>query len=49
MTDSERFYTSVLDLFEDPDEIEEVNELMVWWNRCIHIINTSIPVQANIQ
>ena len=32
-TDSERFYNSILDLFEDPDEQEEVNELMAWWNR----------------
>jgi hypothetical protein len=32
-TDSERFYNSVLDLFEDPDEQEEVNELIFWWNR----------------
>lgn len=32
-TDSERFYNSVLDLFDDVDEQEEVNELVVWWNR----------------
>lgn len=32
-TDSERFYNSILDLFDDPDEQEEVNELIVWWNR----------------
>jgi hypothetical protein len=32
-TDSERFYSSVLDLFEDTDEKEEVKELMIWWNR----------------
>ena len=33
VTDSERFYTSILELFEDTDEREEVNDLMVWWNR----------------
>jgi hypothetical protein len=33
VTDSERFYTSVLDLFDDIDEKEEVNELLIWWNR----------------
>ena len=33
-TDSERFYNSVLDLFGDPDEQGEVNDLLVWWNRC---------------
>jgi hypothetical protein len=32
-TDSERFYNSILDVFDDPDEQEEVNELMAWWNR----------------
>jgi hypothetical protein len=34
-TDSERFYNSVLDLFEDADEREEVNSLIMWWNRQI--------------
>ena len=32
-TDSERFYNSILDLFDDVDEQEEVNDLLVWWNR----------------
>jgi hypothetical protein len=33
VTDSERFYNSVMDLFEDVEEQEEVNELQTWWNR----------------
>ena len=33
VTDSERFYNSVLDLFDDIDEQEEVRDLIVWWNR----------------
>jgi hypothetical protein len=33
VTDSETFYTSVLDLLEDEDEKEEVKDLIVWWNR----------------
>jgi hypothetical protein len=33
-TDSERFYNSVLELFDDIEEREEVEELLVWWNRC---------------
>ena len=33
VTDSERFYTSVLELFDNPEEQEEVNELLSWWNR----------------
>ena len=33
VTDSECFYNSVLKLFEDADQKEEVGELLVWWNR----------------
>jgi hypothetical protein len=33
VTDSERFYNSILDLLEDIDEQEEVRDLLVWWNR----------------
>jgi hypothetical protein len=33
VTDSETFYTSVLDLLEDEDEKEEVTDLIAWWNR----------------
>lgn len=33
VTDSERFYNSILDVFEDPDEKQEVDALVVWWNR----------------
>ncbi|KAF8834724.1 hypothetical protein BDN67DRAFT_914346, partial [Paxillus ammoniavirescens] len=33
ITDSERFYNSILALLEDPDEKEEVDQLMTWWNR----------------
>ncbi|KIJ12184.1 hypothetical protein PAXINDRAFT_83251, partial [Paxillus involutus ATCC 200175] len=32
ITDSERFYNSILELLEDPDERDEVEQLMVWWN-----------------
>ncbi|KAG1844357.1 hypothetical protein F4604DRAFT_1884454 [Suillus subluteus] len=35
VTDSENFYHSILDLLEDPDESEEVAELMMWWTRQI--------------
>ncbi|KAG2746209.1 hypothetical protein P692DRAFT_201841031 [Suillus brevipes Sb2] len=33
VTDSDNFYHSILDLLEDPDENEEVTELMMWWTR----------------
>ena len=33
VTDSERFYNSVLELLEDDDEKEEIQALMIWWNR----------------
>lgn len=32
-TDSERFYDSIIEIFEDPDEQIEVNDLLIWWNR----------------
>jgi hypothetical protein len=41
-TDSERFYNSVLELFDDIEEREEVEELLVWWNRCGLL--TRVPV-----
>jgi hypothetical protein len=33
VTDSERFYNSILMVLEDPDEKTEVDSLFVWWNR----------------
>ncbi|KAG1762911.1 hypothetical protein EDD22DRAFT_979628 [Suillus occidentalis] len=35
ITDSENFYLSILDLLEDPDESQEVTNLMTWWTRRI--------------
>ncbi|EGO01387.1 hypothetical protein SERLA73DRAFT_121668 [Serpula lacrymans var. lacrymans S7.3] len=32
ITDSERFYSSILDLFNNIDEREEVEALLKWWN-----------------
>ncbi|EGO23842.1 hypothetical protein SERLADRAFT_370680 [Serpula lacrymans var. lacrymans S7.9] len=32
VTDSESFYNSVLDVFDDPDEAQELNDLLTWWN-----------------
>ncbi|KAG1869689.1 hypothetical protein C8R48DRAFT_597520 [Suillus tomentosus] len=33
VTDSENFYHSILDLLDDPDEDEEVTDLLTWWTR----------------
>ena len=33
ITDSERFYNTIMELLEDPEEREEVDQLMMWWNR----------------
>ena len=33
VTDSERFFSSILELLEDPREAQEVHDLFVWWNR----------------
>ncbi|KAG2099567.1 uncharacterized protein F5147DRAFT_747266 [Suillus discolor] len=35
VTDSERFYNSIFDIFEDSDEKQEVDDLAIWWNRQI--------------
>lgn len=32
MTDSEHFYDSTLEILEDPEEQQEVQALMKWWN-----------------
>jgi hypothetical protein len=31
--DSECFYNSILELLDDPDETDEVKQLLHWWNR----------------
>jgi hypothetical protein len=33
ITDSERFYTSVIDTFTEREEQAHVEELLEWWNR----------------
>jgi hypothetical protein len=40
VTDSERFYNSILDLLNDPEEKEEVEQLLLWWNRQIFPLYT---------
>ncbi|KAF6749078.1 hypothetical protein DFP72DRAFT_756639, partial [Ephemerocybe angulata] len=48
-TDSETFYTSVLELLEDPEEQAEVKELLIWWNRQVFpsFSNTKRVAPAN--
>ncbi|KAF8833444.1 hypothetical protein BDN67DRAFT_917007 [Paxillus ammoniavirescens] len=33
VTDSECFYGSIVELLDDPEEKDEVNQLLTWWNR----------------
>jgi hypothetical protein len=35
VTDSERFYNSILELLDDPLEKQEVEALLTWWNRLV--------------
>ena len=42
VTDSERFYNSILEYFEDIDEQDEVRELLIWWNRSVFMISYSV-------
>ncbi|KAG2059277.1 hypothetical protein BDR06DRAFT_979902 [Suillus hirtellus] len=48
-TDSEMFYHSLLDLLEDPEESQEVDELLTWWNRQIFPASSATrrPISAN--
>ncbi|KAG2131860.1 hypothetical protein BD769DRAFT_1627705 [Suillus cothurnatus] len=39
ITDSDNFYHSILDLLEDPDENEEVADLMMWWTQFVMHLN----------
>jgi len=39
-TDSERFYNSVLLYFEDVDEKEEVDALLMWWNQYVFLLSS---------
>lgn len=32
-TDTKTFYNSILDLLEDPEEQEEVKDLLCWWDK----------------
>jgi hypothetical protein len=43
LTDSERFYVTVLEFLDDPEERADVDDLLNWWNWCvIYIIDISI-------
>ncbi|KIM58805.1 hypothetical protein SCLCIDRAFT_27804 [Scleroderma citrinum Foug A] len=42
VTDSERFYNTILELLDDPDEKDEVTQLMTWWNRQVFALYTDV-------
>ncbi|KAN0091493.1 hypothetical protein V8E55_005059 [Tylopilus felleus] len=42
VTDSKRFYNSILELLDDPQEKEEVDQLMIWWNHQVFPLYTEI-------
>lgn len=46
-TDSERFYTSILELFDDVDENAEVEDLLTWWNRSVSTPTTRSSPSLN--
>ncbi|KIJ05177.1 hypothetical protein PAXINDRAFT_93795, partial [Paxillus involutus ATCC 200175] len=41
VTDSEHFYTSILELLDDPEE-KEVDQLLIWWNRQVFPLYTEL-------
>ncbi|KIM57566.1 hypothetical protein SCLCIDRAFT_28782 [Scleroderma citrinum Foug A] len=38
VTNSEWFYNSIIEILEDPNEKDEVEHLMTWWNRQIFLL-----------
>ena len=36
-TDSERFYNSIIELLDDPEEKDGVDQLLIWWNRYVEL------------
>lgn len=40
LTDSERFYNSIMEVLTDPDEAKEVSELLTWWNRQVQLLSS---------
>ena len=48
VTDSEKFYNLILDLFEDTEEKEEVDNLLMWWNRYMLILAFLAPISPCI-
>lgn len=46
VTDSENFYHSILDLLEDPEESDEVGDLMMWWTRSVLFL-IKLKLQSN--
>ena len=47
ITNSEHFYTSILNLLDDTDEKDEVDQLLMWWNRYVFIVNV-VPVLMTV-
>ncbi|KAF8834708.1 hypothetical protein BDN67DRAFT_914422 [Paxillus ammoniavirescens] len=43
VTDSERFYGSIVELLDDPEEKDEVDQLLTWWNRQV------FPLYADLE
>ena len=46
-TESETFYTTVLELLEEPEEQDEVKELLAWWNQYVAFRTAPFVTYAN--
>ncbi|KAF8833338.1 hypothetical protein BDN67DRAFT_992856 [Paxillus ammoniavirescens] len=42
VTDSERFYNSIMELLNDADEKDEVDQLLIWWNQQVFPLYSDI-------
>ncbi|TFK34091.1 hypothetical protein BDQ12DRAFT_614041 [Crucibulum laeve] len=45
-TDLERFYNSIIEFLDDPEEAHEVRDLLTWWNR--QVFPRYIPVSTSL-
>ena len=48
VTDSERFYNTMLDLFNLADKKKDINDLLTWWNWYVIIPNTLSMVTESL-
>ena len=44
-TDSVQFYNTLLEFLEDPDEQEDVGQLLLFWNQYVSLSDAAITIE----